>query len=156
MKSLDESNQFTFSAVLKDTLSLGIDVPFKGEETLIFDSNKPSGTIYLKTMRYLVSQKSPRLKPIEFKRFLQEVSKLFSNIDDIREHGCRENKCQFGTISSLGNGVEIKKDLDSKVNLHLSFEDYGSGYFKKVAISLLGRGLSDPLMKIDLRVKQCE
>ncbi len=154
IKTTEDSNQFSFSSILTDNLSLAIDIPFKGEETLIFHPEKPKGSIYRKTKASLRLEQG-ELRPKEFSQFVKEAALFFELLSRVKTSSCSQEKCQFGTVSEGNGRLIVKKELNSKVNLQLSFVDSRPDFFKRISMGLSRRGVEESLVKIDLKIKDC-
>ena len=101
-----KQERFTYNAVFnKKTFSLAIDVPFKGQETLILPlsaEDKVEGTLYKKISKNLTASSHFKTKNV-LDDFLLQNRLLFSDIKNIDSNYC-DDKCLTGKVKHFSDG----------------------------------------------------
>ncbi|WP_412463018.1 hypothetical protein [Halobacteriovorax sp. RT-2-6] len=133
--------RFTYNAILnKETFSLAIDVPFKGQETLILplDASEElaadiSGTLYKKISTELV--KAKRYSSLKILNdFLLRNRLFFSEIKNIDSNYC-DRGCLEGDIKHYSDGtVEYKTPMIGNYEFNASFSQLQENEYKFIRL----------------------
>ncbi|MFG1493479.1 hypothetical protein [Halobacteriovorax sp. ZH4_bin.1] len=156
-------DRFTYNAILnKKTFSLAIDVPFKGQETLILplDATRPvEGTLYKKISTELVKAgRYTSLKILD--DFLLKNRLFFSDLKNIDSNYC-DNGCLEGKLTHYSNGnVDFERKMLGKYEYHASFSQLEANEYKFIRLEGI-RYSKNPqkeqrILALDLIVDSCE
>ncbi len=151
----NQSNRFSYESFYEEHLKFGIEIPFKGEETLFFKVGKPEGSIYKKVSSSLLKRRQINTLKA-FNAFIEELSVFFDTVWSVQNNRCDTEKgCHFGTINDNSGEVTIIKKLNYQLNLHLNFSELKNFRYEKVQASLSRGDDGRILYKLSLRIDSC-
>lgn len=157
-----ESNRFTFqSSVTDDTFEIAIDIPFKGQETLILPLVKPykfSGSLYEKSLLEIdASSKTKGTRKI-LNAFLFRTAKFVSLLNGrIDSSQCAGEKCIDGIINFEESNIDYVAPLSKLYVYSAKTNKTQNTYFSKLSFKAQSPDPSSkPLLALDLIVDACE
>lgn len=157
-----ESNRFTFqSSATNDTFEIAIDIPFKGQETLILPLSKPfkfSGSLYEKSLLEIdASSKAKGTRKI-LNAFLFRTAKFVSLLNGrIDSAQCSGEKCIDGIINFEESNIDYEAPLSKLYVYSAKTNKTQNTYFSKLSFRAQSPDpASKPLLALDLIVDVCE
>ena len=151
----NQSNRFSYESFYEEHFKFGIEIPFKGEETLFFKVGNPEGSIYKKVSSNLLKRRQINTLKA-FNIFIEELSVFFDTVWSAKNGQCDAEKgCHFGTINDNSGEVSIIKKLNNQLNLHLNFSELKNLRYGKVRASLIRGRDGQTLYQLSLRIDSC-
>lgn len=158
----ERQERFTYNAILnKKTFSLAIDVPFKGQETLILplsSNGKVGGTLYKKISKNLISANHLRTKKV-LDDFLLENRLLFSDIRNVDSNYCDE-RCLDGKVTHFSDGkLTYIKEMTGPFEFKAEFNRLIANEYKIIQLhglkKLKNSNKKQRVLALDLIVDSC-
>ena len=142
----------------KDWFRLGIDVPFKSQEDLLFpmhDGAKIGGSVYSK---FLKSSKNDYESLKIFNRFINESSLVFRALHQGPIKTCDDGLCLKGAFDSVDGYPRYKIDLDKKHFLTIHFKAEKNYMYKAIQLSVYRALPNGPkkYLGMDLAISSCQ
>ena len=156
--SAGESNRFTYQSNKQaGKYLLGIDIPFKGQETLILESGEEKiadGTLYTKLSEELVKNKRfNSLKLLNL--YLSKFSKFIESINASRIGNCEAERCFSGKMTSVDDTAHYTEKISNTFNFEVSMSGSIGGYYKRMTVLALHNKKKKDVFKLDLLFDQC-
>ncbi|RZF22724.1 hypothetical protein DAY19_02830 [Halobacteriovorax vibrionivorans] len=157
-----KQERFTYNAIFnKETFSLAIDVPFKGQETLILPlatGKKVEGTLYKKISKNLVAANHLRTKNI-LDNFLMQNRLLFSDIRNVDSNYC-DDKCLPGKVTHFSDGKLVySKQMSGPFEFKAEFSRLVANEYKVIQLhglrKLKNSQKKQRVLALDLIVDSC-
>lgn len=162
-----QQERFTYNATFnKQAFSLAIDVPFKGQETLVLplDANQElvaevGGTLYRKISTDL--KKSKRFKSLKILNdFLLRNRLFFSDLKTIDSNYC-DKGCLEGDVKHYSDGsVEYKTQMIGNYEYRASFSQLQENEYKVIRLEGMHTSTTSKkisrVLALDLIVDSCE
>jgi hypothetical protein len=158
LKVSSESNRFTYQAASKNQkYTLGIDIPFKGQETLVLPLNENGelgGSLYEKISDTLLGKR--KLKTVRlFDKFLLSSANFFSSIEKIQRGECKADKCLKGTVSQTDSGEVYRSAWSKNYELVVKFKRLNEGQYKSVRVQAVNLKSKKSPLALDLAIERC-
>lgn len=138
---------------------MGIDIPFKGQETLVLpfaEEGIVSGTIYKKVKKSLLKRR--QLKTLSlFDGLLLESAHLFSSINNSSKY-CHDASCLKGILKKNEDGYEYRSQLQESSYLTVNFGKMKSSIYEYISIKGFQdrNGVSKHVLSMDLLMDSCQ
>lgn len=160
LKVAGESNRFTYQAKAQgQEFTLGIDIPFKGQETLILpldnSGEKIGGSLYKKVSKRLLKKR--RLRTVKlFDEFLLQSADLFSSLRKIQSGKCNAQSCLKGKIEDTENGQLYRSAWSEDYELVVEFKRFSKGIYKSMRVKAVSTQKSKTPLSLDLAIDECQ
>lgn len=156
----NEKNRFTYQAKIKDKkFDIGIDIPFKGQETLILPLVKPfkfEGSMYEKSINEIRKNKNNTFAEKLLKSFLFRTSNFISFAHRENDYACKGWQCLDGVFSQDGNDIVYEAALSKKYVYQAKLKNLRDGFYHTVSFSTFD--IEKPevsTLAMDLTVDEC-
>ncbi|OIQ19653.1 MAG: hypothetical protein BM556_03980 [Bacteriovorax sp. MedPE-SWde] len=153
-----EVKRFTYQAQIKEeSFILGIDIPFKGQESLVLPlkGRDLKGSLYKKVSAKLLKSRKLNTSKV-FDEFLLRSAALFSSIKNIKEGSCKQGKCLSGALSESSDRVIYSEPWSKNYKLLVNFERFSKGHYRHMKVKAYSISKKKSPLSLDLVVDECQ
>lgn len=159
LKVSSQESRFTYQAAVKDLdYTLGIDIPFKGQETLtlpLASKKNLGGSLYQKVSKSLLKKR--KLKAVQlFDDFLLQSAKFFDGISKIQNSQCSDSQCLNGQILKTDKGEQFRSAWSDEYELVIDFGRLRSGMYQSIRVKALHMKSKKNPLSLDLALDSCQ